>query len=43
MIEFISNKGKMEIVKLLIEKGADVNTKDCDGDTSLHYAIYGGN
>jgi len=30
--------GKQEVVKLLIEVGADINAKDSDGDTVLMYA-----
>ncbi len=32
-------KGHKEIVKLLIAKGADVNTKDAGGMTPLDFAI----
>ena len=30
---------KIEIVQLLIQKGADPNKKDTDGKAPLHYAI----
>lgn len=36
--------GHMNVAKLLIDTGADVNIKDEDGDIALHYcAIYGNN
>lgn len=34
------NRGNIEIVKLLIEKGIDVNDVDRDGETALMYASY---
>ena len=38
-----SSYGHSEIVKLLIEKGANINAKDKIGDTSLHMAIHNKN
>ena len=32
-------KGHLDIVKLLVEKGSDVNAKDIAGRTPLWYAI----
>lgn len=32
------NKGRTDIAKCLIEKGADINTKDNNGWTALMYA-----
>ena len=34
--------GKLEVVKLLIEKGADFKSPDKDGKTPLHWAAYSG-
>ena len=36
-----AKKGKLDICKqLVLEKGADINTKDCDGNTALMFAIW---
>ena len=35
--------GKLEIVKLLIDKGANINHQNVDGVTALHYAAVCGN
>ena len=37
-----SRKGHRDIVQLLCERGADVNTKDKEGNTALHYAAQHG-
>ena len=37
-----AQKGHKEITELLIAKGADVNAKEEDGWTPLHYAVYEG-
>lgn len=43
-ISILIRSGNLDIVKFLIENGADVNTKDdFNGETSLHYAAFGGN
>lgn len=34
-----SRAGRLDIVRYLIEKGAEVNFQDNDGRTSLHYAV----
>jgi ankyrin repeat protein len=34
--------GHFEIVKMLLESGADVNKKDINGATALHFASYNG-
>ena len=34
--------GRMEVIELLIENGADVNAKDEDGGTPLLYATLSG-
>ena len=34
-----AKKSSIEIVRLLLEKGADVNPKDCKGRTPLHQAV----
>jgi len=39
---FAAMHGKKEIVKLLIEKGADVKAKNYDGNTALMLAAYNG-
>ena len=35
-------QGAKNCVKLLIDKGCNVNERDPSGRTPLHYAIYGG-
>ncbi len=37
-----SRFGDLDVVKSLIEKGADINEKDTSGRTALHYAVEGG-
>ena len=39
MLHYAANKGYLEIVKLLLEKGADINVQDNDGRTPLHEAM----
>mmetsp|Transcript_22581 Transcript_22581/g.20505 ORF Transcript_22581/g.20505 Transcript_22581/m.20505 type:complete len:295 (-) Transcript_22581:170-1054(-) len=38
-LHLASKLGQFDIVKLLIDMGADVNAKTLDGNTPLHYAI----
>lgn len=38
LVHWASDRGSPDILKLLIEKGADVNLPDCDEQTPLHYA-----
>jgi len=34
-------KGHNDIVRALLDAGADVNGADCDGDVAIHYAVFG--
>ena len=36
----LHNVSKYNIAELLIKKGVDVNTKDLDGESCIHYIIY---
>lgn len=38
--KFVPEKKRFEILKLLLEAGADVNKADRNGDTALHWAAY---
>ncbi len=38
-LHFAIYEGNIELIKLLIEKGADVNAQNINGDTPLHVAI----
>ncbi|XP_017770647.1 PREDICTED: E3 ubiquitin-protein ligase MIB2 [Nicrophorus vespilloides] len=40
-LQVASHQGQLEIAKVLIQAGADVNCQDSDGDTCLHYAAFG--
>lgn len=40
-LQVASHQGHVSVVKLLIEKGAEISTRDNDGDTALHYSVYG--
>ena len=33
-----ADRGNAELVALLLDRGADLNLQDCDGQTALHYA-----
>eukprot|EP00835_Amoeboradix_gromovi_P001004 NODE_39_length_29903_cov_0.529057.p5 type:complete len:447 gc:universal NODE_39_length_29903_cov_0.529057:23333-24673(+) len=39
---YAAQKDRIEIVKLLLDKGVDINIKDDHGRTALHNVIYGG-
>ena len=39
---FLARDGHLEIVKLLVDKGADVSHKNNRGDTALIWATNGG-
>jgi len=34
-------KGHGDIVRELLDAGADVNAGDSDGDVAIHYAVFG--
>jgi ankyrin repeat protein len=40
-LQIASHKGYEKIVKLLLERGADINKADADGNTPLHFAVHG--
>lgn len=37
-LHYAANSGSYEVIKFLVEKGADINRKDSDGNTPLHLA-----
>ncbi len=39
LLHYAAQKGYLDIVKLLLERGADINAKDIDGKIPLHYAV----
>ena len=39
LLHYAANKGYLEIVRLLLEKGANINVQDNDGRTPLHEAM----
>ncbi|EUD65452.1 hypothetical protein C922_04192 [Plasmodium inui San Antonio 1] len=41
-LHYACDRGYLDIVKLLIELGADINADDSSGDTALHIAAYSG-
>lgn len=43
LMRAVSNNCSTDLVKLLIEYGADVNTEDKDGETAINIASYNGN
>ena len=38
-LQSAARRGRLEVVELLIERGADVNFQDQQGQTALHYAL----
>lgn len=40
-LQVASHQGGIEMVKLLLRNAADVELKDNDGDTALHYSAFG--
>lgn len=40
---FLIELGQYEIVKILVEKGADINSSDIFHNTPLSFAVSGGN
>ena len=38
LIHWAADRGSVDILKVLIEGGADVDLQDCEGQTALHYA-----
>lgn len=39
MLMWACDRGHLDVVKYLVEHGADVNKRDSDGQTCLHYAV----
>ncbi|CRG96238.1 acyl-CoA-binding protein, putative [Plasmodium gallinaceum] len=39
-LHYACDRGHLEIAKLLVERGADINMEDSYGDTALHIAAY---
>ncbi len=37
LLHWACDRGNLEVVKLLVERGADVNIQDTDKQTPLHY------
>ena len=37
-METLLSTGKNEVIKTLINAGAELNLKNCDGETAVHYA-----
>jgi len=37
-----SSNGHLDVIDLLIKHGADVNSKDCNNNTHLHFAALNG-
>ena len=41
-LHYAAMKGHSEVVKLLVDKGADVMSEDTEGQTAMHWAVDGG-
>jgi ankyrin repeat protein len=41
-LHFAADSGRLEVVELLLERGAEIEAKDADGDTPLMWAAYAG-
>ena len=37
-LHWAADRGDVEIIELLLEKGSDVNSQDSEGQSALHYA-----
>lgn len=40
-LQIASYQGHLEVVKALLQAHANVNLRDDEGDTALHYAAFG--
>ncbi len=40
-LQVASHQGHIEIVKLLLAAGSNMESQDEDGDTALHYSAFG--
>lgn len=40
-LQVAAHQGHIEIVRLLLSAGANLQIKDDDGDTALHYSAFG--
>lgn len=40
-LQVASHQGHLDVVKILTQAGANMNIPDQEGDTALHYAVFG--